>query len=84
MLLKPVSLLGTRLSIIQDVVRITHPLLQPFKTSFPFSAPASPAPSASGPGGLSSESTVPPQAVAICACCSAQETEADLLKGTQS
>lgn len=70
--------------IIQEVVQMTRPLSQPFKTPFSSSAPASPAPSASGPDGLSSGSTVLPQAVAICACCSAQETEAYLFKGTQS
>lgn len=67
--------------IIQEVVQMTHPLSQPFKTPFSSSAPASPALSASGPDGLSSGSTVLPQAVAIC---SAQETEAHLFKGTQS
>lgn len=59
-------------------------LVQPFKASFP-SAPASPADcgsrsvsSASGPGGLSSGSVVLPQAVAVRACHTAQETAAGL------
>lgn len=67
--------------IIQDIVQTTPPLSSLLR--LPPSLPQLfPAPSASGLGDLRSGSAVPPKAVAIRACCTAQEREGDTYEGT--